>query len=402
MPAATLEAELLLRSARVVVDDAAAQRVQELLRHDLDWASLLRAAEAQGMTPLLYLHLNRLAPDAVPKAVLDDLRQRFFDHARHNLLLTGELLRLLPLFAGRGIRAIPFKGPTLAAYAYGNLGLRQYTDLDLLILPADLPRARDLLAAEGYHSGLHLTRGQQAAYLASIGQIPFVKDGGVCVTELHARIAPRDFHFPLGLERVWPRLRTVSINGRAVPCLAGEDLLLVLCAHGAKHCWSRLTWVCDLAEVLRVEPSMNWARIVEEARDLRCTRILQLGLVLAHDLLQAPVPVDLLQQAQRPPAIRALAAQARRRMFLQTDSGATRRGALDDALFHLRVRERLGDGVRYALSLALTPTVADWTRLRVPAPLSFLYHLMRPFRLAGKYARLVLGRGGPAPRGEGQ
>ena len=144
------EAELILRVTRVALDDAAAERALVLLRHDLDWAWLLGAAETHGVAPLLYWHLNRLAPATVPGAVLDDLRQRFLANARHSLLLTGELLRLLPLFADHGVPAIPFKGPTLAVYAYGNLALRQFIDLDLLILPADLARARELLAAEGY------------------------------------------------------------------------------------------------------------------------------------------------------------------------------------------------------------------------------------------------------------
>jgi hypothetical protein len=137
---------------------------------------------------------------------------------------------------------------------------------------------------------------------------------------------------------------------------------------------------------------MNWAGVVEEARSLRCERILLLGLVLAHDLLQAPVPEELVRRARCGPAIRSLARQTCRQMFREAGS---RLGGLHDALFHLRAREWLGDGIRYALSLALTPTVADWTRLRVPAALSFLYHLYRPVRLAGKYGRLVLGRRGP-------
>jgi hypothetical protein len=52
--------------------------------------------------------------------------------------------------------------------------------------------------------------------------------------------------------------------------------------------------------------------------------------------------------------------------------------------FYLRVRERWRDGLRYALSLALTPTEADWAG--VPwASGPALYYLLRPVRLTGKY-----------------
>jgi hypothetical protein len=212
------------------------------------------------------------------------------------------------------------------------------------------------------------------------------------MVELHARIAPRDFRFPLGLERLWPRLRPLALGGREVHALAGEDLLLVLCAHGAKHLWSCLGWVCDVAELVRAEPAMNWAAVAEEARSLRCERILLLGLALAHDLLQAPVPEDLLRRARGVPAVRALAARVAKQMFRWADGRAW---GLENGLFQLRVRERPWDGLRYALSLALVPTVADWTALRVPDSFSFLYYLLRPVRLAGKYGRLAFRHPGP-------
>jgi hypothetical protein len=383
------EIELLLRSARVALDVTAAQRVQALVRQDLDWGSVAGAAAVHGTAPLLYWQLNQYARDAVPSAVLDDLHQRFLGNTRQSLVMTAELLRLLSLFAAEAIRVIPFKGPTLAAYAYGNLALREYIDLDLLLLPADLPRARQLLAAEGYGSGLGLTPGQEEMYLASIGQIPLVKKGGACMAELHTRLTPRHFYFPLDLERLWPRLRPLSLSGHDVLALAAEDLLLVLCAHAAKHCWTRLGWVCDVAELLRGQPAMNWEAVKAEARHLRCVRILLLGLLLAYDLLQAPVPEEMLRQARSVAAVRRLAAQTCRHIFGEDSSGPS---GLRSALFHMKSRERLEDGLRYALSLALTPTVADWTHVQAPARFSFLYPLLRPLRLAGKYARLALGR----------
>jgi hypothetical protein len=388
------EARLLLCCARTSLSPALAGQLGELVRAGLDWPRLLRLAQDHGTAPLLYWHLNRVAPDAVPAPTRDAFREWFYDNARHNLLLTGELLRLLSLFTAHGVRALPFKGPTLAAFAYGNLALRQFLDLDLLVAPADLRRARELLAAEGYRSGLPLAPAREEDYLATIGQMPFVREGRTCMVELHARIAPRDFHFPLGLGRLWPRLRPVSLNGRDVLALAGEDLLLVLCMHGAKHLWSCLGWVCDVAELLRVHPGMDWPAVAAQARLVRCERILGLGLLLAHDLLQGPVPEELVRQARSVAAVRGLAAEVRRRLFRESDG---RLEGLHNAIFQLRARERLGDGLRYALSLALTPTVADWTGFPLPAGLSFLYPLLRPARLAGKYGRRLLRRDRPRP-----
>jgi hypothetical protein len=228
--------------------------------------------------------------------------------------------------------------------------------------------------------------------------MPFVRDDRTCMVELHARIAPRDFHFPLGLGQLWPRRRPTALCGQEVLALSGEDLLLVLCVHGAKHLWSCLGWVCDVAELLRADRGMDWPAVVDEARSARCERILLLGLLLAHDLLEAPVPEGLVRRGRALAAVRALAAEARRRLFREEDS---RLEGVHNALFQLRARERLGDGLRYALSLALAPTVADWTGARVPGALAFLYPLLRVGRLAGKYGRRLLRRGPPGAGADG-
>jgi hypothetical protein len=382
------EWQLLLELARVELEPERAERIRALLGQTLDWAWLECMAGVHGTRPLLWWHLRRIAPEVVPAPTRDRLNQWFHDNACRNLLLTGELLGLLKQFAAQGVRVVPFKGPTLAAYAYGNLALRQFVDLDLLLAPADLPRARKILTQQGYRCGVRLAPAEQEAYLASIGQMPFVKDDRTFLAELHARIAPRDFYFPLTLERLRPRLQPCWLNGKEVTALSGEDLLLVLCAHGAKHLWMALGWICDVAELLRVHRVMNWSAVLEESRFLRCERILFLGLLLAQELLEAPVPDELVSRARLDPAIQALKAQVYRQTFRAQDSGPW---GVRNALFHLRARERLRDGLRYALSLAFTPTVADWTALNVPASLSFVHYLVRPLRLAGKYGESLLG-----------
>ncbi len=380
------EIEVVSLTAHVDLPSIETEHVRALLRKGVDWPFLVGTANAQGTSPLLFCHLSRIASDLVPRDTLECLRQGFNDNARRNLFLTAELLKLLRLFSANGLRTLPFKGPTLAAFAYGSLALRRFIDLDFLFPPADLPKANEILVANGYRHGLPLPPEQIEAYLESIGQMPFIRGDRACMVELHSRIMPRDFYFPLGLERLWPRLRSLSINGADVPALSSEDLLLVLCAHGAKHWWARLGWICDVAELLRVKKSMNWQEVEEEARYLHCERILLLGILLAHDLLQAPAPTRLIRRARSTSAVLALARQVSRRI---TSEPGRQLSGLQGALFQFRARERPQDGIRYAISLALTPTRADWTSVRLPTAFPFLYYLFRPLRLFSRYLRLL-------------
>src|SRR5262245_60311648 len=215
-----------------------------LLREDLDWAYLLGVALAHGVAPLLYWHLNAICPGAVPAASLDPLRDLFSRNLGHNLFQTGELLRLLDCFAAHGVRAIPFKGPALAAALYGNLGFRRFDDLDILVGRQDVLGVKDLLEARGYRRHIPLTEGRRTAFLLRHHHaVGFTRERGQTLVEVHWRLMPRWMGFPLRPEDLWGRLARVSLAGKSVPTLSSADALLVACAHGCKHVWQRLAWV---------------------------------------------------------------------------------------------------------------------------------------------------------------
>ncbi len=160
--------------------------------------------------------------------------------------------------------------------------------------------------------------------------------------------------------------------------------MLVLCAHGAKHLWERLEWICDVAELLRRVPLSDGDGLLERARALGAERMLLLGLRLAVDLLGAPLPERLQRNVAANPVVAALAEQVRERLFRHTP------GALPDPwelrAFHLRVRERWRDRARYVWYVVTTPNAADWRIVRLPPSLSVLYYALRPLRLALKTA----------------
>src|SRR5262249_12933710 len=160
--------------------------------------------------------------------------------------------------------------------------LRPFRDLDLLVRAGDVPAAQRLLLTRGYRLGQSLSAARGAAYLRSNGQLPFVRSGDGCYVELHPHLLPPHFRFFSEGQRLWGRAVSVPLQGRKVATLAPEDLLLFLCVHGAKHLWARLVWVCDIAELIRTHPALDWVRVARQARRLRGERMLLLGLCLAR------------------------------------------------------------------------------------------------------------------------
>jgi hypothetical protein len=112
--------------------------------------------------------------------------------------------------------------------------------------------------------------------------------------------------------------------------------------------------------------------------------MLQLALIMARDLFDAPVPEEIAAAPDR--IVRQMADRIEERL---TGEEAAALSAWERGTFHFRSRERWTDGAGYLLNLILAPTFADWDQLRLPQPLSFLYYAVRPLRLVKKYSRLL-------------
>src|SRR5271163_2569862 len=141
------EAELLLCCASTGNFDG---RIRELLEIGVDWNIVAAMAERHKITPLLYRRLSRVAPDLLVRPELAPIVQKFMGIVGRNLYLTKELLSLLDLLKQNGIPAISFKGPLLAVDAFGDVALREFGDLDLLLRPAHMREAKRLLELRGY------------------------------------------------------------------------------------------------------------------------------------------------------------------------------------------------------------------------------------------------------------
>jgi hypothetical protein len=352
-------------------------RLRQLLDGALDWNFILGFAESHSLIPLLYTHLHARAPEKVPPPVYEKLREQFRRISALNMYLSGELRRLLKLFSAHDIEAVPYKGPALAATAYGSIALRHFGDLDILVRQRDVLRVMKLLVAEGYALHPPLNEVQQALMLRTQCNLPFTRDGRRLIVEIHWRVSARLFSSPLDEDDLWENLHTDTFEGMQINALAPEDLLLSLCVHGAKHLWERLSWITDIAQLIEVHADLNWTSLLERARRTGTERMLLLGLYVAHDLLGARLPEEVEGQLQSDPEIVPLARQIYARLFEGGDDASGMSGYF---IFQLKARRRLRDKFNYC-RYVISPTEEDLTLISLPAPLAFVYYLLRPLRM---------------------
>ena len=365
------ETELLLAGARTHASRGDQERIRRLAGEPVDWAAVERLADAHGVLPLLAQRLEAHASGEVPATVRARLRQRMLVHAARSLVLTRALVDLLTALSARGILALPYKGPALAAVAYGSIVLRQPGDLDILVPDDRLADAHAVLLEHRFRDQL---AGTHPDARLSHYQHAMVRDGDTVLVELHWAFAPRYFRFPLRPEML--EREPLLLDGRQVETIAPADLLVVLCVHGGRHLWNRLGWVVDIAEILRARPEVAWGASLARATALGVRRMLLVGLGLAREALGAQLPGVLEQALSADHTAVALTRRLENRLFLEHAGGSL---LATTARLHLAMRERWRDRAAYALLGAITPSERDAPDL-VHGP-RILRAAVRPFRL---------------------
>jgi len=390
-PSLPPQIELLSCAARPSIDAARASRLRQLAGAISDWEAVRMAATRHCLAPLLSMHLEAYCTGDVPPAVLSALRRDFHDSAERGLQLAADLLEVLDAFRAAGLEVIPYKGPVLAAQAYGRLALRQYLDLDIILRQRDLPRAYAPLVALGYVPELPLEIAASPRHIP--GQYLFNRKGSGTILELHTERTLRYFPEPLDLDALAARLVPVSVANHPVLTFAPADALPILCVHGSKHFWERLGWIADIA-ALASAAEVDWEQTFQLARQLGAERMLRLGLYLAAELLKAPLPEPVLRRVREDAVVVQLAAQVCERLISADFSppGVARR-----LWFRVHMRGNAWQGLAYSLRLATAPTEEDWAQARLAGPLAPFYSVLRPFRLLRKYG-VGLSRPGPQPR----
>ncbi len=342
---------------------------------------LLAIANRHGMLPLLM----KRGRGAFDEKALGEVGKKTLDAAVRGLHLAGELARLMAIFQRRGLKAAPYKGPVLAAELYGNLATRGFCDLDLLIDRADLEKAEAVLREEGYTPEAELPVTARESWLEENCELNFNSADGLCHVELHWSPLPPRFGARFDVDEMLGRLRSVSVSGKPVPSLAPEDMLLVLCAHGFKHFWTRLFWIVDVAMLLRVHCGLDWDAVFERAGRWRCRRMLLLGTALAERLLEASLPERVREAIAADAFVRKLTRDSEEWLLADWDAPRPRWSGLSYALAGgEKLRDRLPMW-RHVLVRAVRPNERDRQVVELPGFLSFGYWLIRPFRLLRDY-----------------
>ncbi|MGD0013795.1 MAG: nucleotidyltransferase family protein [Bryobacteraceae bacterium] len=366
------EMRALVAAASAGADgDAAALR--EHAARGCDWQRVVELAETHSLRTLLYRRVSDAVGEAAAPAAVRALAQPFRANAIRNLQAVAEIRSIVGLLAAAGIPALALKGPALAVSAYGDLTLREFSDVDMLVPRAALEAALAALAGAGYR----VTDAPAARWLPGTMEVALMRGSGGLTIDLHWRLIPKYFG-SVPEDSLCAEARSVEIAGARIPVLAPEAELVFLAVNGARECWPTLRAVADVAHLVRSQP-LDWGRAGELAAASGASRALAVALLLAGSLLQAPVPEEVLKRAEAVRAARPLAERFAARLLENRPDVS---GTLGEAALHLSQLASPVQKASYIVRRMCQPSQLDAQWLPLPRRLSAAYYLVRPVRLA--------------------
>ena len=320
--------------------------------------------------------------------LLSELKAHYMSIVQRNMLMTSELIKLMHLLRENNIEALAFKGPALSQMAYGDITLRQYVDLDVLVDEDYAFKAAELMAENGHKTILPLTILSNKTCLHAAKDFSLMSEAGGVHTELHWRLFERKYNISLLSCAVDKKCQTVKINNHEIKTLQNELLLVYLCLHGAKHAFERIEWICDIDRLIR-SSDVNWEEAITIAEQSRSKRSFYLGLSLAHHLLHTRLPVENIKHIDTDD-VKTLHTMTLKQMSEKKNERSDFAKNRDTFFYQSKLFDQKSDIIRFYLSTFFKISTTDCQTFILPEKLKFLYIFLRPLRLVWNYGKRVL------------
>jgi hypothetical protein len=363
----TPELQLVIAAAAVRPSPLAMERIAKLIAGPLDWWLVLTLAAAHAVRPPVLRNLAAF----MPAEQLDRFQSECAAISAHNLFLAGELPHVMTALTNAGIPALAFKGPVLAQQLYGDVTLREFSDLDIQAPRHLIWQAVEVLRTLGYECEVGHSGRVSEAYLDSECELMLTHPAGHTL-DLH-------WSFSASFYRPFPLLapsnpQSVQLFGAELQTFSQVESALFAIGHFYRHgCWS-VKGVADTAAVLERLSGDQWRKVLDAAAAMGCRRMALFAAGAAGHFHHVPLPAaDGICPAPDPKWL-ATAVSACEQMIVHSTAGTPA------AIPRLRLRLSQIDSpaarVRHAAHWLFAPRKKLW--LSHPRSALLLHNLTRP------------------------
>lgn len=147
------EEDLLLLLCRLEFSDENLEKIKSLIADVGDWNYFKNLANLHGVAALVWHNLEKhCLLSGIPDEVITYLKSTLLISLSRNTFITEAMGEVLHQLNTGKIKTVILKGLALENSVYGNSGLRQMSDVDILIERNQCILARDILISNGFVS----------------------------------------------------------------------------------------------------------------------------------------------------------------------------------------------------------------------------------------------------------
>jgi hypothetical protein len=295
------EDQLILAVVKLHPSGSELLKLNALIAQVEDWDYLITTIIARGIGPLFYKKLPLLTNSTlIPAEISTKLQQVYYKTFSRSMVLYEHFRKVSTAFNIHQIPVIALKGIYLSEWLYQDIGLRQFSDIDLLVKEEDGARCIAMLEELGYVASKSQFSSIVSTQLAknAVHYPPMIKDG--VSIEVHIRLHRKTESYHIIIPTVWSNASPAIVNTVPVLVLNDVDLLFHLCLHLDKHFkigHVQFTCFTDISNLLEKEADvMDWEKLSEVCRLYRCEEIVFQYIVLVNRYIQVTVPQDILDK----------------------------------------------------------------------------------------------------------
>lgn len=260
--------------------------------HPRTWEEVLGLAQRHGIAPLLLRALeSRGGLDPCPEFARVDLKEARRSTALANLEKYGQFRVIATALREANVPVMALKGLHVAELVYRDIGLRSMSDIDILVPREALQRSIAALQSIEYGFDEDVS-GAGPGMLGTKCNIGLAHRRLGVWLEVHWSLAEPQSCYAPPMDDIWSSAVRARLGDAGALVMSPEFLLLYVCAHLAcNHVFGfNLRGLCDIAEIVRAHPDMDWDSVIDLGQRHGWTRGVAAAIRLARDHLGAAVP----------------------------------------------------------------------------------------------------------------
>lgn len=371
------EDKLILSAVKLQPAARELEQMDDLIRQVEDWDYVAATGIDRGIAPLLYKKLPLLRNAAlVPAPVQARLRQAYYLTLSRGMLMYEHFGKVARALALHGVPVVALKGIYLSEWLYGDIGLRQFSDIDVLVKPEDAPASLAILSGLGYRPQDE-PESELDSKLEVVHYTPMVLNG--VSIEVHVKLHQDNEKYRVGIEALWQNTQAAVINNAPVYALGLHDLLAHLCIHLDRHFYQghvQFTCFSDITNLLdKHADTLDWEGLTGACEAYMCVSEVFRWVVLVQKYMNAPVPAEIIEKYGR------LLTPADERLFVKYLHGYVGfTTGMHKHLGNFGYLDSLGERMRYAWEILFPSRSFMITKFNLTKPgVVYFYYPYRYF-----------------------